>query len=1071
METYRFFSYAWHIDENEEETTNIRVYGLDQENENVCIRINDFTPYVYIELPIRVSWNDSNAKILVGKISEMMKDSQPVSSQLVHMKKLYGAHIDKNKKQKLFPYLFCSFNNKKDIMTAERCIRKQIHISGMGPLRLKMHEQDADPILQLTCFQNLPTAGWIDFRGHRVDNDSKITQCNHEFMVRWKNIVQHTKDEVAKPLIMGFDIEVNSSNPAKMPAAHIPGDKIFQISCIFANEGDKVENYRSFLLTLGSPDQDIVGANVTIYTYESEGSLLEGFTNLVNTENPNIISGYNILGFDIPYMIDRAKHNFCVSEFDRLGFHKFYHAQEKTIKWSSAAYKNQEFQYLDAEGRVFVDLLPLVKRDYKMDNYRLKTVSEYFLGKEHTKDPLSVKGIFKCYRLGITRNADMTYGKQAKRAMGIVGKYCIQDSVLVVQLMEKLQTWIGLCEMAKTCGVPIFTLYTQGQQIKVYSQVYKFCMANGMVVEKDGYITEESDRYVGAHVFDPIPGCYDVVIPFDFASLYPSTIIAYNIDYSTWVTDPSVPDSDCHVMDWHDHVGCSHDPKVVKRVKLTQYIDGERAKIKALRTKRDLITVKSFPGKHIAVARKLKDKTKEQINKKINILTYALKPSIKDRSDITKPKFPMCEHRHYRFLKEPKGVIPTILQNLLNARKNTRKQIKELKQKVSTVTDEVDRANTLSLTNVLDKRQLSYKVSANSMYGAMGVRRGYLPFMPGAMCTTYMGRVNIELAAKELVDTYKGELIYGDTDSCYIHFPHLKTAEETWDYAEHVSREISKIYPSPLVLEFEEVIYWRFFILTKKRYMYTSCYRDGVVNHNVGKKGVLLARRDNSMFVRNIYEKVIEMVFDRRNRDDVLYFIILELNKLCARVFPHKDFVVTKSIGNSGGLNLDIITDDNGKRKGMVGDYTVPILPSDPDSRIEKMKQKNANSITEYYLKCLPAQVQLAEKMKRRGQQADAGSRLEYVITEGTGHTAKQYEKVECAEYFALHADVIKIDYMYYLKLLTNPMDQVLNVVYGKDKDFQKDMTLNQYNYRQKVVTKMHNELKSMFAPKIQFVQ
>ena len=65
----------------------------------------------------------------------------------------------------------------------------------------------------------------------------------------------------------------------------------------------------------------------------------------------------------------------CISEFDKMGFHKYNHAKERTIKWSSSAYKNQEFNYLDAEGRLFIDSLPLIKRDFKMNNYKLKTVS------------------------------------------------------------------------------------------------------------------------------------------------------------------------------------------------------------------------------------------------------------------------------------------------------------------------------------------------------------------------------------------------------------------------------------------------------------------------------------------------------------------------------------------------------------------------------------------------------------------------------------------------------------------------------------------------------------------------
>ena len=53
-----------------------------------------------------------------------------------------------------------------------------------------------------------------------------------------------------------------------------------------------------------------------------------------------------------------------------------------------------------------------------------------------------------------------------------------------IKLMNKLQTWTGLCEMAKTTNCQIFTLYTQGQQIKVFSQVYKYCLENNYVVEK-----------------------------------------------------------------------------------------------------------------------------------------------------------------------------------------------------------------------------------------------------------------------------------------------------------------------------------------------------------------------------------------------------------------------------------------------------------------------------------------------------------------------------------------------------------------------------------------------------------
>ena len=1565
MEKHTFFSYSWYIDEDETEVTSMRIYGIDKNNDNVCIRVDDFNPYVYLELPENI--NTSNVQIIGNKIDELLGNNKPIKKILVMKKKLYYAHLDSNKQYKLFPYLCCYFSSVKDIKLLSYKLKRSFYIVGFGNVKIKIHEQDASPILQLCCTQDIQTAGWMEFIGKKIDDKNKVTLCTHEFKVKYKHLSKVINNKAPSPKIMGFDIEVNSSNPSAMPKSTKPGDKVFQISCIIYRDGDIQEDYKKYLLSLGNVDIDLLDKDVIVEMHETEASLLQGFTDLIREENPNIIVGYNILGFDIPYMIDRSKQSFIFKDFSRQGFHKTNYANERTIKWSSSAYKNQEFQFLDAEGRLFVDLLPLVKRDYKLDNYKLKTVSEYFL--KDTKDDLSAKGIFKCYRIG------MLGGKKGAKALALCGKYCIKDSVLVVKLMEKLQIFIGLTQMASICNVLPFSLYTQGQQIKVFSQVYKYCFQNNIVVEKDGYVTNENERYVGAHVFEPVPGCYDRVVPFDFSSLYPTTIIAYNIDYSTLVMNPEIPDRDCHVMEWSEHISCCHDPKIIRKENLTKYIDSEKQNIKKLREQRD----------------KTKNKEKKQeLILKIDDLTKKLKPYQEERSNIvkTKTKFVTCAERRFRFLKEPKGVLPNILENLLDARKNTRSDMKTIKEKLKTTTNKDEIKNLNISYNVLDKRQLAYKISSNSVYGAMGVTRGYLPFMPGAMCldgnsqisftygftrkmknlvdtkslwsyrygqnmsygeglkyngkkevvkitlldgrtlrcthdhkimtsngwvnagnllskhtwngtsftknseyskvivglelpediettdekewklldfkmdnqknrdktlafsrilgfilsdgsiscylnkfdkklfsckvsigtlldaklfvndvklitgfkpqisnhereeikgsiyaihipkilldkiltlegitigkrthnlytlpsfllekncpisvireflgglfggdgispslsishpsfspigmqlstiekykenmfiymnniinllqkfdihfwqtppklartreslkpkdieenprweymiktnscnsllfakkigfrycsdknnklsiassyqrysdnlrkqhidivleaskiydldngktsiksalekarkevykneiplheyislakstdiynhrsrpsnlknykllkkyfltardytklcncehwfsenkfskkvyslertdevspcfyldvvnvkndgvddvydiidvpensffangivvhncTTYMGRQNIELVAKTIPEKYGGKLIYGDTDSNYIHFPHLKTAKETWEYSEHVAAEITKMFPKPISLAYEEVIYWRFFILTKKRYMYNSCDKEGNISKKVGKKGVLLARRDNSPFIRKIYEAVITKVFERESKENVINFVLDEINKLCSNTFEYKDFVITKSVGDTGGLSATEITDEKGVTTMKVGVYKVPVLLKDKDERDVQLLKKDATSVEDFYLKSLPGQVQLAEKMRRRGMRVDPGSRLEYVIIESEDNFKdKTSEKMESIDYFANHRDVLKIDFMYYLKLLTNPMDQVLFTAY-KEKDF----TLKQYKFRIQRC-KLLDELKNLFIPKLKFI-
>ena len=703
-----FFSYYWYVDEKETDITSIRAYGLDENNKNICLRIDDFTPYIYLELPEKTSngytidWK-SKVQSLGSRLDEILKENTPIKKSLKYKHKLYGAKIDKNGNKQVFPYLLCTFSNKTDYKNLFYILKKPIYILGLGQVNIKMHEQDASEILQLVSCRDIPTAGWIKFIGKEIKGDDKLTVCYREYSVSYQHLNKLDKNILACPKIMGFDIEVNSTNPSAMPQASKPGDKIFQISCVFSREGESEDNYDIYLLTLGEVDQELLGDNVNAYMYESEADLLEGFTELVREQNPNIIVGYNILKFDIQYMIDRANSNathFCFNAFSKLGFHKENRSEQKKIKWSSSAFKNQEFDYLDAEGRVFVDLLPLIQRDYKFNNYQLKTVSKEILN--DTKDDLSPKGIFKCYRIGIQKENDGTYSKKAIKAMSLCGRYCLKDSILVVKLMDKLQAWIGLAEMAKTTNISIFDVFTQGQQKKVYSQIYKYCMYQNIVVEKDAYVTKENERYVGAHVFPPIAGNYERVLPFDFASLYPSTIIAYNIDYSSWVTDPSIPDEKCNVFTWRDCLGCIHDSKVIKYNELSKYIDGEKEIIKKLRDERD-----SKINKHI----------RQTFIDKINIKVEALKPYISERSDIKKtiPKNPMCEERHYRFLKEPKGVVPTILQNLLDARKNTRKQIKENQKLIKDIDDDKKIKDVDDLNKILDKRQLAYKICANSV--------------------------------------------------------------------------------------------------------------------------------------------------------------------------------------------------------------------------------------------------------------------------------------------------------------------------------------------------------------------
>ena len=80
------FPYHWNVDEKERDVTCIRVYGIDVNNKTSCLRIDDFTPYVYIELPTNIEWTPSKAQLVGNKIDEILGNKRPIKKVLMNKK-------------------------------------------------------------------------------------------------------------------------------------------------------------------------------------------------------------------------------------------------------------------------------------------------------------------------------------------------------------------------------------------------------------------------------------------------------------------------------------------------------------------------------------------------------------------------------------------------------------------------------------------------------------------------------------------------------------------------------------------------------------------------------------------------------------------------------------------------------------------------------------------------------------------------------------------------------------------------------------------------------------------------
>jgi len=82
------FPYHWYIDDKEKEVTSIRVYGINEDGSNICMRIDDFTPYGYVELPPDIEWSPSRAQLVGNKIDEMLGNQRPLKKVLMYKKRL-----------------------------------------------------------------------------------------------------------------------------------------------------------------------------------------------------------------------------------------------------------------------------------------------------------------------------------------------------------------------------------------------------------------------------------------------------------------------------------------------------------------------------------------------------------------------------------------------------------------------------------------------------------------------------------------------------------------------------------------------------------------------------------------------------------------------------------------------------------------------------------------------------------------------------------------------------------------------------------------------------------------------
>jgi len=926
----------------------IQCWAFDRDSKIHLLRIEDYPATCFVELPEKiegnnVDWFDHNVDEFFRSLVQKLGKSAPAEYNFSTRHKLYYYH------EKKFPMVHLSFTTLQAMNDCVKLLTRPFYFKGKGRAKVRVWEHKVPYLRKFLTRVRLEPAQWFQVDAKKILDD-KVSVVENEFIASWKNIQPLTNEQttgwMVYPKILVFDIEAYSKNKKAFPDKFNTTDVCYMISVITQRIGKKETRKRRVILFGNCRDLD----NAEVIRVDSEFNCIDTFSRLVIEEDPDIISGYNHHGFDNDYLNARLER--LMEEWREMGRLIGQKVEMESRTWASAAYGHNEVNILKMNGRISIDMLPVVKRDFKLPKYDLDTVGKFFLGRG--KHPVKAEHIFSAYEnywntlaaykaklspeekksLHNFKSDGSPEGDALEKAIDEMTRitcYCLEDAEITLDIAEKVHVWIASVELSNIVGVSIMDLYTRGQQVRCLSKIYDEAHRQGYVLD---FQEPLNVVFNGGAVEKPEPGVEDEVPAFDVNSMYPNIMIKENIDYTTFVPDHlahTVRDEDCNIIEF-DQL--------------------ERPK-------------------------KANDKTSEE--------DFDADAEIGGEGVLV--------HRRLRFVKKHirEGIIPKILRGLLDARKAVKNQMKPLEK----AKEEGKPYDAVQLV-VLNQRQLALKCTANSFFGFCGAYIGKLPLIEAAMAVTAEGRRLVGEFKRYLREKYDARIVYGDTDSVMPKF-NLEgmSWQEKWAFWERVNKELSSMFPG-IVLEMEKVM--RIICFAPKMYAYLSYTKDGLLTNDPKKlqaRGIVLARRDGTPWVRNHYRAILF---------NILWNYSPDLKKQAESMEMSFNMIVDAALELQSGK---VDWQDLAKINEMGANYKNPNFPM----------------------------AVLGNHLRQIGRPAQAGDRLRYVICDIPGEKSVG-RKMRTDDEFLESQETenpLKLDVNYYLKnALLKKIDPLFQVGYNK---------------------------------------
>jgi DNA polymerase elongation subunit (family B) len=347
------------------------------------------------------------------------------------------------------------------------------------------------------------------------------------------------KFDISQIKLVTLDIEVASEQG--FPDVESCSEEILAIT---------IQDYTTKeIITWGVKPFNNKQSNVTYHHCPSEYELLNHFINYWMVDVPDVVTGWNIQLYDIPYIckrLNRVLGEKLMKRFSNWGL----------VTEGETYIQGRKHTTFDVGGLTQLDYLDLYKKfTYKaQESYRLDYIAEVELGQK--KLDHSEFDTFKDF---------YTQGWQ---------KF-IEYNIVDVELVDRLEDKMKLIELALTMAYDAKVNYADVfYQVRMWDNIiYNYLKKRGIVIPPKNK-SQKNEKYAGAYVKEPIPGIYDWVVSFDLNSLYPHLIMQYNISPETLLDErhPSVTvdkilNEDLNFEMYKDYAVCANGAMFRKDVK------------------------------------------------------------------------------------------------------------------------------------------------------------------------------------------------------------------------------------------------------------------------------------------------------------------------------------------------------------------------------------------------------------------------------------------------------------------------------------------------------------------------